>query len=127
MPGCLTGEAMYQPEHFKLEDLGALHGVIRAHPLAQIVTAGPGGLMANAAPFILHAEEGDRGVLRTHLARPNPQWREIEAGADLLLIFQGGQAYVTPSWYASEARARQGRAHLELRRGAGQGPRRDAA
>ncbi len=93
---------MYQPEHFKLEDLSALHGVIRAHPLAQIVTAGPGGLMANAAPFILHAEEGDRGVLRTHLARPNPQWREIEAGADLLLIFQGGQAYVTPSWYASK-------------------------
>jgi transcriptional regulator len=93
---------MYQPEHFKLEDLDALHGVIREHPLAQIVTHGPGGLMANAVPFVLHAEEGARGVLRSHLARPNAQWREIKAGAELLLIFQGGQGYVTPSWYASK-------------------------
>jgi transcriptional regulator len=93
---------MYQPEHFRLEDRDALHAVMRAHPLAQLVTAGPGGLMANAIPFILHADEGENGVLRSHLARPNPQWREIEAGADVLVIFQGPEAYVTPGWYPSK-------------------------
>ena len=93
---------MYQPEHFKLEDRASLHEVIRAHPLAQLVTFGPGGLMANPVPFILHAHQGPHGVLQAHLARPNPQWREIAAGADVLVIFQGREGYVTPSWYASK-------------------------
>ena len=93
---------MYQPEHFKLEDRVSLDEVICAHPLAQLVTSGPGGLMANPVPFILHADQGQHGVLQAHLARPNPQWREIEAGADVLVIFQGREGYVTPSWYASK-------------------------
>ncbi len=93
---------MYEPSHFKLEDEAALHDVIRANPLAHLVTAGPGGLLANPVPFILHAEEGERGVLRAHLARPNGQWRELETGAETLVIFQGREAYVTPSWYASK-------------------------
>ncbi len=93
---------MYQPEHFKLEDRTGLHEVMRAHPLAQLVSAGPGGLMANPVPFILHADQGENGVLHAHLARPNPQWREIEAGAETLVIFQGREGYVTPSWYASK-------------------------
>jgi transcriptional regulator len=93
---------MYQPEHFKLEDLASLHQVMRAYPLAQLITAGPGGLMANPVPFMLHAADGERGVLHAHLARPNPQWREIEAGADALVVFQGPEGYVTPAWYASK-------------------------
>ncbi len=93
---------MYQPEHFRIAETAALHEVMRAHPLAQLVTSGPGGLMANPVPFITHGEEGEHGVLRAHLARPNPQWREIEAGAEVLVIFQGHDGYVTPSWYASK-------------------------
>lgn len=96
---------MYQPEHFKLEDRASLHEVMRAHPLAQLVTAGPGGLMANAVPFLLvpgNEAEGRPDRLEAHLARPNPQWREIEAGAEVLVIFQGPDGYVTPSWYASK-------------------------
>jgi transcriptional regulator len=93
---------MYQPEHFKLEDRASLHEVMQAHPLAQLVTAGPSGLMSNPVPIVLHAEEGSHGVLRAHLARPNAQWREIEAGAEVLVIFQGHEGYVTPSWYASK-------------------------
>ncbi|MGL4728748.1 MAG: FMN-binding negative transcriptional regulator, partial [Bosea sp. (in: a-proteobacteria)] len=42
---------MYQPAHFKVEDRAALIEVIRAHPLAQLVTSGPAGLMANPIPF----------------------------------------------------------------------------
>ena len=93
---------MYQPEHFKVEDVATIHGIMRAYPLAQLVTSGPGGLMANPVPFILKADCGSHGVLEAHLARPNAQWREIEAGAEVLEIFQGVDAYVTPSWYASK-------------------------
>jgi transcriptional regulator len=92
---------MYQPPHFRVEDSAALIGVIRAHPLAQLVTAGPGGLMANPIPFIV-VEEGEALILRAHLARANPQWKEIAAGADALAIFQSVDHYVTPGWYETK-------------------------
>ena len=93
---------MYEPSHFKVEDRAQLHAVIRQHPLATLVTTGEGGLLANPVPFVLHAEEGENGVLRAHLARPNPQWKAIAAGAETLLIFTGVERYVTPSWYATK-------------------------
>lgn len=93
---------MYEPSHFKVEDRAALHQVMRANPLATLVTAGEGGLIANPVPFVLHADEGDQGVLRAHLARPNPQWKAIAAGAEALVIFTGVERYVTPAWYASK-------------------------
>jgi transcriptional regulator len=93
---------MYQPEHFKLEDRDALHGVMRDNPLAQMISAGASGLLANPVPFIFHPEEGAHGVLRAHLARPNPQWRDFIEPCEVLVVFQGGQSYVTPSWYASK-------------------------
>jgi transcriptional regulator len=92
---------MYQPPHFRVEDRAALIKVMRAHPLAQLVTAGPGGLMANPIPFIV-AEDGDALILRAHLARANPQWKEVAAGAEALAIFQSVDHYVTPGWYETK-------------------------
>lgn len=93
--------AVYQPPHFREDDRDAQHALIRAHPLGLLVTCGPGGLMANPIPFLVEADEA-RGTLRAHLARANPQWRELEQVAECLVVFQGPQAYVTPSWYATK-------------------------
>jgi transcriptional regulator len=90
---------MYRPPHFSEDRPEFLHALIRAHPLATIITAGVGGLMANLIPMIL----GDDGTLHGHLARANNQLPALREGAETLLIFQGPQAYVTPSWYASKA------------------------
>lgn len=92
---------MYQPPHFRVEDREALFQVIRANPLAMLVTAGAGGLMANPIPFVLAGEPGQE-KLRAHLARANPQWREIEAGAEPLVIFQSVEHYVSPGWYPTK-------------------------
>ena len=92
---------MYQPPHFREESRAAQHALIRAHPLGLLVTAGPGGLMANPIPFLVDAV-GEHGTLRAHLARANPQGRELAAVAECLVVFQGPQGYVTPSWYASK-------------------------
>ncbi|MCJ2076634.1 FMN-binding negative transcriptional regulator [Methylobacterium sp. E-025] len=93
---------MYQPPHFREDDLGAQHALIRAHPLGLLVTAGPGGLMANPIPFLIDGAASERGTLRAHLARANPQWRELAQVAECLVVFQGPQGYVTPSWYATK-------------------------
>ena len=59
--------------------------------------------MANAVPFVLAAEASEKGTLRAHVAKANLHWQEfIGDGCDCLVVFQGPQAYVTPSWYPSK-------------------------
>jgi transcriptional regulator len=93
---------MYQPPHFREDDLAVQHALIRAHPLGLLITAGSGGPTANALPFHLVAEGSPKGVLQVHMSRANGQWKEIAAGAPVLVVFQGENAYITPSWYATK-------------------------
>lgn len=88
---------MYLPSHFAESRPEVLQALIREHPLATLVTAGPGGLDANPIP--LHLDAGAQGevTLLGHVARANPVWRAD--GVEALAIFQGPQAYVSPSWY----------------------------
>lgn len=62
---------------------------------------GASGLTANLAPFLLAADSG-KGTLRAHLARANPQWRELAAGQECLIVFQHSGAYITPNWYQTK-------------------------
>jgi len=66
------------------------------------VTLGGEGLVANHIPFILDAEAGALGTLRGHVARANGQGRDVRRDIDALVIFQGPQSYITPSWYATK-------------------------
>ncbi|KAA2236254.1 FMN-binding negative transcriptional regulator [Salinarimonas soli] len=93
---------MYQPPHFREDRLEVQHALIRTHSLGALVSAGEGGLVANHVPMILDPGASELGTLRCHLARANPQWRDLAAGAEALVIFQGPQAYVTPSWYETK-------------------------
>lgn len=93
---------MYCPALFREESLDTLHGVITAHPLATLITAGANGLIANLIPFSLHSGS-EYGILRAHLARGNTQLDDLQAGAETLVVFQGPDCYVTPSWYPSKA------------------------
>ncbi|WP_280153241.1 FMN-binding negative transcriptional regulator [Piscinibacter sp. XHJ-5] len=95
---------MYTPTHFAETRPQVLHELMRAHPLGLLVTQDAGGgLDANPLPFILDADRGPHGTLRGHVARANPVWREARTDAETLIVFQGPQAYVSPSWYPSKA------------------------
>ena len=93
---------MYQPPHFREDRLEVQHALIRSHPLGLLVTAGPGGLMANPIPFLIYPDESEFGTLRAHVARGNPQWRELGSVEECLVVFQGPHSYVSPSWYATK-------------------------
>ena len=93
---------MYQPPHHREDRLDVQHALIRAHPLGTLVTFGADGLVANALPFILDASVGPLGLLKAHLARANAQWRDRDPKVDALVIFQGAERYITPSWYATK-------------------------
>lgn len=94
---------MYVPSNFREEHLEQLHALIEAHPLGLLITHGASGLQAMPVPFMLYPKEGEFGVLRAHLARANPCWKELAGGQECLVMFQGEDGYVTPSWYPSKA------------------------
>lgn len=93
---------MYQPPHFREDRRDVQHALIAAHPLGLLITAGPGGLQANAIPFLIDAKASERGTLRAHLARANPQLGELAAVSECLIVFQGPQHYISPSLYPTK-------------------------
>jgi transcriptional regulator len=93
---------MYEPPHFRTDDAAAQAALIRACPLGLLVSSGAGGLMANSVPFLLDEGAGGERVLRAHLARANPHWRDLDGLPECLVVFQGPDRYVTPSWYATK-------------------------
>lgn len=95
---------MYSPAAFRIDDLAELHALIERTPLAILVTQGEQGLQASHLPLLLDPDAGPHGRLLGHFARANPQWRDLAAGAEALVIFPGPSAYVSPGYYPSKAR-----------------------
>jgi transcriptional regulator len=93
---------MYQPIHFREDRLAVQHALIRKHSLGLLITAGAGGLQANYVPFLVDDGASERGTLRGHVARANPQWQELAAVEECLVVFQGAQSYISPSLYPTK-------------------------
>lgn len=93
---------MYIPPAFREDRTETLHELIRRHPLGLLTTSGESGLAATPLPFLVHADGDKNGTLRAHMARANPHWRELQGGAECLVVFMGPQGYVTPSWYSTK-------------------------
>jgi transcriptional regulator len=92
---------MYQPDHFRVDDLPQMQALIRSRPFATLVSAGSAGLYASHLPTVLK-DEGELGVIECHLARANPHCRDLGEADEALMIFQGPDGYITPNWYPSK-------------------------
>jgi transcriptional regulator len=90
---------MYISHHFAENDAQILRDFMRDYSFATLVTQHDGAPFANHVPLTFDPDIGTHGALFGHLAKPNPQWRDMAAGAEVLVIFQGAHAYVSPSWY----------------------------
>jgi transcriptional regulator len=95
---------MYQPPLFRETRPDVLHALIRAHPLGTLISSGEDGPIANPLPFVLDSAVEPHGRLRVHLTKANPQWRVLadNPGAPVLVVFQGVDGYITPSWYETK-------------------------
>lgn len=94
---------MYTPRAFALNDLPEIQQLIQHTRLAQLVTVGENGLQASHLPLLLNPDEGPNGTLYDHLAKANPQWRELQNGGEALVIFAGADAYISPAFYPAKA------------------------
>lgn len=93
---------MYIPKQFDEPRVELMHELVRAYPLATLVTHSAGGLNANHIPLHLSGSPAPYGALRGHIARANPLFGEIAGGIEALAIFHGPDSYITPSWYATK-------------------------
>jgi transcriptional regulator len=89
---------MYQPAHFQQTDAAVWQALVHAQPFATLVTPAGAGFTADHLPLEFDAASNR---LQGHVARANPLWREAQ-GREVLAIFHGPQAYITPSWYAAK-------------------------
>lgn len=95
---------MYVPKHFHEEDSEALQQYIRDYGFGLLIVADGEGIEANHVPFhLISGADGSPGHLQCHVARSNPVWQRLQGGARVLVVFQGPDAYVSPSWYATKA------------------------
>lgn len=91
---------MYTPERYRENDLPTLHGLMRQNSFATLIAQSESGVSANHLPLLLDGARGKYGVLRGHMAKANGLWRSFsETDAEILVIFHGPHAYISPSWY----------------------------
>ncbi len=93
---------MYEPPLHREDDLARQHALIEARTIGLLISHGPQGLIANAVPFLLDPAASKLGTLKAHVARANPQWRDLQASPQALVVFQGADHYVSPSWYPTK-------------------------
>jgi len=89
---------LYNPAHFSVEDAGAAAALMRAHPLATLVSLQDGQPQVTHAPLLLD-DTTEPWRLLGHVARANPHWQAWTEETALLAIFHGPDAYVSPALY----------------------------
>lgn len=92
---------MYTPREFVEDRLEVLHQVIEDNNFGILITVDGEHSVATHLPFAINRTRGTHGTLECHMARANPAWQEIGDGKEVLAIFSGPHAYVTPTWYQS--------------------------
>ncbi|MGA0612777.1 FMN-binding negative transcriptional regulator [Caldimonas sp. KR1-144] len=96
---------MYIPAQYAESRPEELERIVRAHALGMLVTNGPAGLDADHIPFEFDPAAGTHGVLTAHVARANPLWQRCPTGTQVMVVFRGAEAYISPSWYPSKHEA----------------------
>lgn len=92
---------VYMPKHFAVTDQETLIAFMRRYSFATLVSTGAAGLIASHLPLLYEPSAGGAGRLFGHLARANPQLADLAGGREVMAIFHGPHAYVSPTWYAT--------------------------
>ena len=91
---------VYLPPAFTEARPSVLLEHIERYDFGLLVSHGAAGLVASHLPFLVE-REGEQLRLQGHLARPNPQVADLATGGEVLAIFHGPHAYISPSWYVA--------------------------
>jgi transcriptional regulator len=90
---------MYVPEFNRVEDNDKIDELLERYGFATVVTQKNGDILASHLPVLLERRSDDARVLRSHMARANRQWQHFAPEREVLCVFSGPHAYISPSWY----------------------------
>ena len=88
---------MYIPPYYQEKDEAQLLEFMTAHNFANLISSSNNNPVATHLPFVIEKRE-NKLVLVSHMAKANPQW-QLFPEAELLIIFQGPHAYISPAHY----------------------------
>ena len=91
---------LYIPPHFRVDDRDKLVRFMDHNGFATLVSRGAGGLSVSHVPLLVDID-GDKVRLTGHVARNNEHWKGLESADEVLAIFHGAHAYVSPTWYVN--------------------------
>jgi transcriptional regulator len=92
---------MYVPKYFKVTNVDEIWDFVQKNSFGTIVTTEQGKPIATHLPLGLN-KKGDDYYITGHMAYGNPQWKTFETCEDVLVMFQGSNAYISSSWYSHE-------------------------
>lgn len=92
---------MYTPPHFKETNPERLEALIRDYAFGMLVSVHDGLPFVSHIPFLFERRDSGSAVLLGHIAKANPQWRDMASGQTMLAVFNGPHAYISPGWYGS--------------------------
>jgi transcriptional regulator len=99
----VTELAPYPLAPFRSTDPKKMHAVIRAHPLATLISEGDGDWpVITQVPLILYADRGPAGTLVGHFDGNNPHGEILRRQPRVTCLFHGANHYITPSIYPTE-------------------------
>lgn len=90
---------MYIPPPNRVQDPQKINAFIHAHAFATLITRSGAQTTASHLPVLF---DENKNVLRSHMARANDQWKMLESSDEVLCIFHGPHAYISPSWYVQQ-------------------------
>ena len=90
---------MYIPAFNRVDDAEKIDHLIDRYGFATLITQKGGLPFASHLPVLRERRSDGTRVLRSHMARANPQWQHFNADGEVLCIFFGPHAYISPSWY----------------------------
>ena len=89
---------MYIPKNLVMSDTVAIENFISDYGFGLLITQ---DLETTRLPLLYDAHAGDKGTIVGHMARANPQWRNL-SGQRVSVVFSGPHSYVSPTWYESK-------------------------
>jgi transcriptional regulator len=93
---------MYIPSANRITDKTRITSFVQGNGFATVITHHEGQLRASHLPVLLDEAKEGHGVLRSHMARANEQWRHFESSQEVLCIFHGPHSYISPSSYVMQ-------------------------
>ncbi|MFL6516300.1 MAG: FMN-binding negative transcriptional regulator [Chthoniobacterales bacterium] len=93
---------MYVPPFNRVAERSQIVDFIAKHGFATVISKDEAGLTASHLPVLWDEDGTEWGTLRSHMARANSQWHHFISGEEVLCIFHGPHAYISPSCYVMQ-------------------------